>query len=337
MKVETKQAEDLSLDKAAILLLSMGEDAAAKILGHLGRDDVTILSNRMARLSGVSTEDARGVIQGFFDSFRDQSGISAASRGYLERTLDKALGQRLAKNMIDGIYGDSLKEEMLKLQWLPAETLARFFSTEHPQMQAVLLAFLPPDTASEVLSKLPSAVHDDLLYRVAGMEEINDQILTELRSTLQRCIQYVSASSTARVDGIKQAADILNRFDGDRSGLMDSLKLYDEDLAHSVSENMYDFMTLARQSSDVLQIIVQEIPEDTLSMALKGADIELRDAIMAILPRRMAQSFLDNIQHLGSVPVSRVEDARKEVMRLVRQLHEQEVIRYQIFQEKVVE
>jgi flagellar motor switch protein FliG len=335
--VDIKQIEDNALDRAAILLLSMGENAAAKILSRLGRNEVTVLSNRMARLSGVSIDDARTVIQGFFDSFRDQSGISAASRGYLERTLDKALGQRLAKGMIDGIYGDSLKEEMQKLEWVSEQTLADFFTTEHPQMQAVLLAFLPPDTASAVFSKLPSEAHDDLLYRVAAMEEVNEQILNELRDILQRCMRYVSETHTARVDGVRQAADIINRFDGDRESLMSMLKIHDESLAHSVSENMYDFITLARQSSDVLQIIVQEVQEDILSMALKGADPEVRFAIMGVMPRRMAQSFTEKIESLGLVPVSRVEDARKEVMRTVRELNEQKVIRYQIFQERVVD
>jgi flagellar motor switch protein FliG len=335
--VDIKQVEEDSLDRAAILLLSMGENAAAKILSRLGRNEVTVLSNRMARLSGVSIDHARTVIQGFFESFRDQSGISAASRSYLERTLDKALGQRLAKGMIDGIYGDSLKEEMQKLEWVSAQTLAHFFSTEHPQMQAVLLAFLPPDTASAVFAKLPPAVHDDLLYRVASLEEVNEQILGELRDILHRCIQYVSSTSSARVDGVRQAADIINRFDGDRAGLMDMLKIHDETLAHSVSENMYDFMTLARQSSDVLQVIVQEVSEDVLSLALKGADPEVRFAVMAVLPRRMAQTFTEKIEALGLVPVSRVEDARREVMRTVRELNENEVIRYQIFQERVVD
>lgn len=335
--MDTQVVETNSLDKAAILLLSMGEDAAAKVLSRLGRDEVTTLSNRMAKLAGVSTDAARDVIQGFFDHFRDQSGISAASRDYLERTLDMALGKRLAKGMIDDIYGDALKDELQKLQWVPAETLARFFATEHPQMQAVLLAFLPPETASGVLAELPDNCHDDLLYRVANMHEVSDQVLSELRDALGRCLQFVSERSTARVDGVKQAADILNRFRGDRASLMDMLKLHNEELARSVSENMYDFMTLGRQSTDVLQVLVQEIPEDILSLSLKGAAPEVRDALMGALPRRMAQSILDRTQALGLVPVSQVEDARREVMRLVRELHEQEVINYQIFEETVVD
>lgn len=335
--MDAQQAELNTLDRAAILLLSMGEDAAAKIMSRLGRDEVTALSSRMAHLSGVSTDDAQAAIQMFFDSFRQQSGISAASRDYLERTLDKALGRRLARSMIDGIYGDSLREELQKLQWVPEETLARFFSSEHPQMQAVLLAFLPADIAAGVLSRMPEQAHDDLLYRVANMEDVSEPVLAELRQVIARCLEFVSHSGTARVDGVKQAADILNHFEGDRAGLMDLLKIHDEDLASRVSENMYDFMTLSRQSDDVLQAIVQEVPEELLALALKGAAAEVRDSIMKVLPRRMAQSLTERIQALGLVPVSQVEESRQELMRRVRELNEAEVIRYQIFQEKVVD
>lgn len=325
------------LDKAAILLLSMGEQAAARVLSKLSRDDVITLSGHMARLSGVSTEDARGVIQGFFDHFRSHSGISAASRDYLEKTLDLAVGKRLARGMIDGIYGDALREDMQKLQWVPAETLARFFRTEHPQMQAVLLAFLPPDTASAVLALMPEELHDDLLFRVANMKEVSDQVLDELKQTLDRCLVYVSQQSTAKVDGIRQAADILNCFSGDRASLMDMLRMHDEGIARSVTENMYDFATLGKQSREVLQVIVQEVPEESLALALKGAEPAVRDALTSALPKRMAQSISDRTRLLGLVPVSQVTGARREVMGLVRELHEQEVIQYQIFEEKVID
>lgn len=330
-------AETNNLDRAAILLLSMGESAAAKIMSRLGREEVTVLSNRMARLSGVATDDARNVIQGFFDHFRDHSGISAASREYLERTLDMALGKRLAQGMIDGIYGDALRDEMQKLQWIPAETLARFFRAEHPQMQAVLLAFLPPDTASAVLALMPAEAHDDLLFRVANMQEVSDQVLAELKETLKRCMLYVSDQSSARVDGARQAADILNRFQGDRGALLEMLKIHDAGIAHTVSENMYDYITLGRQTNDVLQVLVQEIPEEILALSLKGADPQVRDKLLGALPRRMAQALTERVQLLGLVPVSQVEQARRDVMTQVRELHEQEVIKYQIFEERVVD
>lgn len=326
-----------SADKAAILLLSMGESAASKVVATLDREELVTISHKMAKLKGLTNNQLAKTIESFFEEFQDHSGISSASRDYLQKTLDMAIGPKLTQSMIDSIYGDALKSEFQKLQWVPPETLARFFMNEHPHMQAVLLSFMPPDSASQVLEHLPADTHKDLMYRVANLKEVNEQILTELRETLKRCFDYVSHQNVSRVDGLKQAADILNRFAGDSSGIMEEFRQKDEDLANLVTENMYDFVTLGRQTPDVLQSLVQEINEGTLSMALKGAEEKIYSSIMKALPKRMAENIQDQMKMLGAVPESRVEEARKEVMQTVRELHQDETIDYQIFEEKVVE
>lgn len=328
---------DKSVDKAAILLLAMGESSAAKVLSTLDREELTAVSHRMAQLKGLTVNQLADTIEAFFDEFKDHSGISSASREYLEKALDIALGKKLAQSMIDGIYGDALKGEFQRLQWVAPETLARFFVNEHIHMQAVLLSFMPPDSASKVLSHLPEDTHKDLMYRVANLSEVNEQILQELRETLKRCFDYVSHQNVSRVNGLKQAADILNRFSGDSAGIMDQFREKDENLAQMVTENMYDFITLGRQTSEILQTLVQEVDEGALALALKGADEKLFSTVMKALPKRMAENMQDRIRLLGKVRLSRVEEARKEVMRTVRELHQNGDIEYQIFEEKVVE
>lgn len=330
------KAELTGVDKTAVLLLSIGEEAAAKIMARFTREEVTAISERMAKLSGLSSQDARNVMQDFFDEYREQSGIGAASRQYLEKTLDMALGKRLARSMIDGIYGDALEHELQALQWVPPETLARFFRHEHPQLQAVLLGFLPPDSASAMLAALPAEQHDELLYRVANLNEISDQVMFELKDLLARCLEYIADQASAKVNGVKQAAKILNYYQGDRSALMDTLRGHDETVATAVADNMYDFITLARQSDELLQTLIQEIPMETFALALKGADPVVREALGDALPKRMVQGLDDAMMALGAVPISRAEQARAEVMQIVRDLHEEEQITYQLFEEKVV-
>jgi flagellar motor switch protein FliG len=323
-------------DKAAVLLLSMGEAAAAKVFQRLSREEVEALSQRMANLSRVSTLEARGVLEQFFGDYREHSGISAASRQYLERTLDLALGGRLARSMVDSLYGDELRSELQRLQWIPPEALARCFRAEHPQLQAVLLAFLPPDTASAVLAARPAASHDDLLLRVANLKEVSEPVLLELRACLERCLQQAVEQASASVDGARQAADIINRFQGDRAYLIEMHKLHDQDAAVAVEENMYDFVTLGRQSEDVLQQIVQEIQPETLALALKGAEPAVRRTLLAAVPKRMAQAIETSVSGLGLVPLRKVEQARTEIMQRIRQLHEQGELEYQLFEERVV-
>ncbi|MEM0550929.1 MULTISPECIES: lateral flagellar motor switch protein FliGL [Aeromonas] len=325
-----------NLEKAAILLLSMGTEAAAKVMQKLSRDEVQRLISKMAGLSGVSSMEARWTLQQFFNQYREQSGIGSASREYLEQTLDLALGQRLSRSLLDSLYGDVMSQDIQRLQWVPADVLARFFRNEHPQMQAVLLAFLPPQTASAVLDELPGSVHDDLLVRVASLSSVSEHVLGELRLTLDRCLAYVADQSGAKVNGVRQVADILNRYQGDKEQMLSLLREHDGDMALEIEKNMFDFMTLRRQSDETLQRLVQEIPSELLALALKNTETSFRKVVLGAMPKRMAQALEDQIQHQGSVSLRKVEQAREEIMQLVRELVEQGELEFQLFEEPTV-
>ncbi|EKP0299620.1 lateral flagellar motor switch protein FliGL [Aeromonas veronii] len=325
-----------NLEKAAILLLSMGTESAAKVMQKLSRDEVQRLISKMASLSGVSSMEAKWTLQQFFNHYREQSGIGSASREYLEQTLDLALGQRLSRSLLDSLYGDVMSQDIQRLQWVPADVLARFFRNEHPQMQAVLLAFLPPQTASAVLDALPGSVHDDLLVRVASLSSVSEHVLGELRLTLDRCLTYVADQSGAKVNGVRQVADILNRYQGDKEQMLSLLREHDGDMALEIEKNMFDFMTLRRQSDDTLQRLVQELPSELLALALKNTETSFRKVVLGAMPKRMAQALDDQIQNQGSVSLRKVEQAREEVMQLVRELVEQGEIEFQLFEEPTV-
>ncbi|TNH88976.1 lateral flagellar motor switch protein FliGL [Aeromonas sobria] len=325
-----------NLEKAAILLLSMGTESAAKVMQKLSRDEVQRLISKMAVLSGVSAIEAKWTLQQFFNQYREQSGIGSASREYLEQTLDLALGQRLSRSLLDSLYGDVMSQDIQRLQWVPADVLARFFRNEHPQMQAVLLAFLPPQTASAVLDALPGSVHDDLLVRVASLSSVSEHVLGELRLTLDRCLAYVADQSGAKVNGVRQVADILNRYQGDKEQMLSLLREHDGDMALEIEKNMFDFMALRRQSDDTLQRLVQELPSELLALALKNTETSFRKVILGAMPKRMAQALDDQIQNQGSVSLRKVEQARTEVMQLVRELVEQGEIEFQLFEEPTV-
>ncbi len=277
-----------NLEKAAILLLSMGTESAAKVMQKLSRDEVQRLISKMASLSGVSSMEAKWTLQQFFNHYREQSGIGSASREYLEQTLDLALGQRLSRSLLDSLYGDVMSQDIQRLQWVPADVLARFFRNEHPQMQAVLLAFLPPQTASAVLDALPGSVHDDLLVRVASLSSVSEHVLGELRLTLDRCLTYVADQSGAKVNGVRQVADILNRYQGDKEQMLSLLREHDGDMALEIEKNMFDFMALRRQSDDTLQRLVQELPSELLALALKNTETSFRKVVLGAMPKRMA-------------------------------------------------
>ncbi|MGR5096314.1 flagellar motor switch protein FliG [Vibrio maritimus] len=325
------------VERTALVLLGMGEDAAAQVLRHFSRDETQRVTKAMAKLSGIKSDNAKNVIQHFFEDFRQHSGIRGASKEYLSNTLRKALGNDLAKGLLNNLYGDEIRNNMQRLQWVEAEVLARFVASEHPQMQAIFLAYLPPETSSEVLNHLPSDYHDELLYRIATLQDIDHQVVGDLNELIERCIEQVSVSQSAPMSGVKQVADIINRFSGDRAMLMEMLKLHDENVVSEIEENMFDFMVLGRQREDTMDALVQQVPVELWSVALKGAEITLQQAIKASMPQRMVKALEDDMQLRGAVPLSTVERARNEIMQIIKEMSEAGEIELTLYQEQTVE
>ncbi|MCF7364156.1 MULTISPECIES: flagellar motor switch protein FliG [Vibrio] len=335
---QSMQNQELEyVEQTALVLLGMGEDAAAKVLRHFSRDETQRVTRAMAKLSGIKSEKAKNVIQKFFEDFRQHSGIRGASKDYLSNTLRKALGNDLAKGLLNDLYGDEIRNNMQRLQWVDSEILARFIANEHPQMQAIFLAYLPPESSSAVLKNLPQDYHDELLFRIARIQDIDHQVAGDLNELIERCIEQISVTQSAPLSGVKQVADIINRFDGDRASLMEMLRLHDEDVVNEIEQNMFDFMVLGRQSEDTMDRLVQQIPMELWAAALKGAEITLQQAIKRSMPQRMIKTLEDEMQVRGAIPRSRVESARQEIMQTVRELNEMNEIDLQLYQEPTVE
>ncbi|WP_075988367.1 flagellar motor switch protein FliG [Vibrio fluvialis] len=335
---QSTQNQELNhVEQTALVLLGMGEDAAAKVLRHFSRDETQRVTKAMARLSGIKSDNAKNIIQQFFDDFRQHSGIRGASKEYLSNTLRKALGNDLAKGLLNNLYGDEIRNNMQRLQWVDAEMLARFISNEHPQMQAIFLAYLPPDSSSAVLKCLPQDYHDELLYRIARLQDIDHQVANDLNELIERCIEQVSVTQSAPLSGVKQVADIINRFEGDRATLMEMLKLHDEDVVSEIEQNMFDFMVLGRQREETMDRLVQQVPMELWGIALKGAEITLQQAIKRSMPQRMVKALEDDMQVRGAVAISRVERARQDIMQIVRELSEAGEIELLLYQEPTVE
>ncbi|HAS6794938.1 TPA: flagellar motor switch protein FliG [Vibrio parahaemolyticus] len=325
------------VEQTALVLLGMGEDAAAKVLQHFTRDETQRVTRAMAKLNGIKSDSARGVIQNFFEDFREHSGIRGASKEYLSNTLRKALGNDLAKGLLNNLYGDEIRNNMQRLQWVEAETLARFIVNEHPQMQAIFLAYLPADSSSAVLKHLPQDYHDEIIFRIAQLQDIDHQVATDLHELVERCIEKVSASQSVPLSGVKQAADIINRFEGDRGSLMEILKLHDEEVVNAIEENMFDFMVLGRQREETMDMLVQQIPLELWATALKGSDITLQQAIKRSMPQRMVKALEDDMEARGAVALSRVQKARQDIMQMVRELDESGEVQLLLYEEPTVE
>jgi len=325
-----------SLEQAAILMLSMGDEASAGILRNFSREEIVSISQAMARLSNVKQNTVSDVIGRFFDDYKLQSSIKGASRSYLAGMLGKALGSDITRNLLDSIYGEEIRAKMARMEWIDPKQFAALIAKEHAQMQAVFLAFLPPGMATDVLEAMPPERQDELLFRIANLSEVNSDVIAELEQLIDRSLRVLSTQGS-QVRGVKQAADIMNRFKGDRNQMFELLRAHNDSLVGKIEDEMYDFFILSRQNQEVLQTLLEVIPLDEWVVALKGAEPELVRAIQGAMPKRQMQQMESINRRQGPVPLSRVEQVRKEIMGVVRDLAAEGDLQVQLFREQTVE
>ncbi|NMG63546.1 flagellar motor switch protein FliG [Azoarcus indigens] len=324
------------LEQAAIVLLSMGEEPAAAVLRCFSREELLEVTQVMSRMSGIKVETVKHSLQSFFDDYREQSGVHGASRSYLKRSLDLALGADIANSVLNTIYGDAIRPKMARLQWASPKWLAERIVHEHVRMQAVFLAFLPPALAGDVVDALPEESRDLVLLNVARLNEIDRELLEELDEVVDRCLESLGLQS-ASVEGVRQAAEILNRLPGNRQQMVELLRARDPEVVSEIEVSMYDFFILSRQSEANIIRIIEEVPLEQWAIALKGAEPAVRNAVLQSMPRRQAQTFEDTMRRMGPVPISRIEQTRREIMDAVKGLADAGEIEIQLFAEAVVE
>lgn len=323
------------IERAAITLLSMGEEAAAAVLRCLSREELLEVTAVMARMNGVKLDTVQDTLSVFFDAFRAQSGVRGASRQFLQRSLDMALGGVVAQNVLSHIYGDVIGPKMARLQWAQPRWLAECLAREHVRMQAMFLALLPPEQASQVLHALPPESSDLVLLQIARLKEIDYELLHDLEAVVDTCIQNLGKQGAA-IEGVRQAADIINRMPGDRARVVELLRVHDPDVVAEVESRIYDFPILAYQNDTTIAAMLERVSFEQWGIALKGADPKIRAALARSMPSRQVQAFDDVVRRTPATPLSVVESVREDIMAQLREMAAEGEISLQLLAEDVV-
>ncbi|RRN81044.1 MULTISPECIES: FliG C-terminal domain-containing protein [Pseudoxanthomonas] len=334
--VPAKRVEVSPLERAAITLLSMGEEAAAAVMRCLSREELLEVTRVMSGINGVKVDAVQETLQMFFDAYREQSGVNGASRAYLQRSLDLALGSAVANSVLNGIYGDVIGPKMQRLEWAQPQWLAERLAREHVRMQAIFLAFLKPEQASQVIAALPEAQRERVVLQIARLKEIDHELLQDLEAIVDACLENLGSQSAA-VEGVRQAAEILNRLPGNRAQLIEVLREADPDATAQIEDRVYSIDLLTHQSAQTISAILAAVPFESWGVALKGTEPSLREALSRAMPRRQVQAFEDMLKRTGPLPMSRIDSARREIMEQVRDMAEAGEIELQLYTEEVVE
>lgn len=308
-------------ERAAILLLSMGEDAAAQVLKHMGPKEVQKIGLAMAAVRNVERPDVETVVSGFLGEVERQTGIGIGTEEYIRKTLRSALGTDKADALCDRILAGANTKGLDTLKWMDSRAVADLIRFEHPQIQTIVLAYLDPDQSAEVLKMFPDKVRLDLAMRIASLETIQPAALQELNFIMERQLSGQTGSKSAALGGTKRTADIFNYLDGSvQSALMEQMKEVDEELAQRIQDLMFVFDNLMDVDDRGIQSLLREVSTDILILALKGADENLREKVFKNMSKRAAELMREDLESMGPVKLSDVENAQKEVLTVARRM-----------------
>ncbi|GLQ93744.1 flagellar motor switch protein FliG [Dyella acidisoli] len=308
--------------RAAILLLTLGEQDAAEVLKHLSARDVQAVGTAMATLSNVSRDQVEHVLNRLNDDIGRQTALGVGTEEYIRKVLVSALGETKAGSLIDRILLGRSTKGLESLKWMESRAIAEMIGMEHPQIIALVLAHLEPDQAAEVIGYLPQRVRSDAVMRIANLDGVQPQALNELDEIMER--QFSGTSSklkSATVGGLKAAADILNAMETSRENeLMSAIRTHDAGLSTKIEELMFVFDDLADIDDRSMQTLLREVPSAGLIVALKGAEVAIREKIFANMSKRAADMLRDDLEVKGPVKLSEVDAAQKEVLMIARKL-----------------
>lgn len=308
------------VEKGALLLLSLGENEAAEILKHLSPKEVQKLGHAMAAMKGVPRERVEAILDELETHTAKGSPLNADD-AIIRGMLTKALGDDRATNLISRILQGDEKAGIEGLKWMDAASVADLIRNEHPQIIATILVHLDYDQAGDVLKLFTDRLRNDVLLRIATLDGVQPQALTELNEALSRLLTDSSSAQKTSMGGVRHAAEILN-FVGQtaETAIIDNVREYDPDLAQKILDEMFVFENLLEVDDRGIQLLLREVQSDSLIVALKGAPEALREKIFKNMSQRAAEMLREDLEAKGPVRLSEVETEQKEILKVARRL-----------------
>lgn len=309
------------VEKAAILLMSLGEKDAAEILKHMGPKEVQRLGSAMASLQKINQPQVEAVASEFLESVSEQTGMGLGSDDYIRNMLTQALGQDKAGALIERILIGGSTTGLDSLKWMEPRQVADLIRHEHPQIQAIVVSYLDPDQSAQVLSNFDEKVCLDIIMRVASLDAVQPSALHELNDILEAQFSGKGGTQTTSMGGIKVAANIVNNVDSTIAAeLLEQIQEVDEDLGTQIQDLMFVFDNLMDIDDRGIQALLRDVSTDLLVVALKGADISLQEKIFNNMSKRAAELLRDDLEAKGPTKLSEVEAAQKEILTIARRL-----------------
>ena len=322
-ELKKELAEITNVQRAAVLMLLLGEDLASNIISYLDPKEVQELGAAMVSVADMSQEAVNAVLDQFVDLLKRQTSLSLGTTEYVETVLKRALGPDKASSVLSRIMPKRASRGLEILQWMDARAIAEMIKTEHPQVTAIILSVLEAEVAADVLAYLPNDTRPEVIQRVASLDTIQPSAMEELESIMKKQFSNNASSSSSSFGGVKAAAKIMNFTKVELEGpILQGVGQIDEELALRIQDNMFSFENLAAVDNRGIQALMRAVEPDMLMTALKGAADVVKDKFLDNMSSRARGMFVDDMEAKGPLRMTEVEDAQKKVMRAARKLSE---------------
>lgn len=310
------------LEKVAVLFVALGQEVAGEVMKFLSDFEIEEITQAIAKLKNVTVEQQDRILEEFEQHLLAGEWVSTGGIDYARGALERAVGPRKAQEILDRV-ASTTSSGFYILRNVSPDQVAPFISNEHPQTIALILSQLDPAQAAGILQQLPERTQSDVAYRIATMENITPAVLKEIEESLEQSLRDVLGGDTD-VGGPKVVADILNLTGSTvEKNVLDQMDATDPEIAEAVRNLMFVFADIAKLTDKEIQTLMREVDQKDLVIALKAAEESVKDKILSNMSDRVRNFIQEEIEFLGPMRLSEVEEVQLRIVQNVRQLEEQ--------------
>lgn len=309
--------------KAAILLISLGPDVSASIYKHLSEEDIEKLTLEISNVRQVAAEQREEVLEEFRQLALAQDYIAQGGIAYAKEVLEKALGPDKAMNIINRLTSALMVRPFDFARKADPMQLLNFIQHEHPQTIALILSYLDPAQAGQILSALPQEMQADVARRIALMDSTSPEIISEVEQILERRLSATVMQDYTQAGGIEAVVEVLNQVDrSTERTILEALEIQDPELTEEIKKRMFVFEDIVTLDNRAIQRVIREVDNNDLMLALKVASDEVKEIVFRNMSTRMAETFKEEMEYMGPVRLRDVEEAQSRIVAIIRRLEE---------------
>ncbi|RSK27026.1 flagellar motor switch protein FliG [Bacillus sp. HMF5848] len=309
--------------KAAILLISLGPDVSASVYKHLSEEEIEKLTLEISGVKKVESRSKEDILEEFHQIALAQDYIAQGGIGYAKTILEKALGEEKASSIINRLTSSLQVKPFDFARKADPGQIFNFIQNEHPQTIALILSYLDPAQAGQILSELPQEMQADIARRIALMDSTSPEIINEVEQILERKLSATVTQDYTQTGGIEAVVEVLNGVDrSTERTILDALEIQDPELAEEIKKRMFVFEDIVTLDNRAIQRVIRDVENDDLRLALKVASEEVKDIVFKNMSKRMADTFKEEMEFMGPVRLRDVEEAQSRIVAVIRRLEE---------------